>query len=621
MKEKIWEKEFLLGCNYWASNAGAEMWRRFDPDTIRRDLAVLKEYGLKQLRVFTNWRDFQPIIPMYGACGKLMEFRLEGERFPENPYYLDEEMMRRFSVFCDICDEYGFGIIPGLLTGWMSGRLFIPQALNGRHLYSDPIALDFEQKFIEGFVKRFRDRDTIVAWSAGNECSCLSVARDRYETEVWTAFVSNTFRAFDDRPLVSSIHAMAPDDKWRLDTQAHHNDMLVTHPYPYFGRYAQNDCFVSLRTLIYATCMHNFYRDLGEKPCCVEEIGSIGPMVCDDDTAAKYLRLNLFSTWANGATGLMWWCSSDFPDAMTAPYTWNPLEKELGLFGKDHVPHPILREMKNFSAFLAKGNATLPAPKADAVCLLTKTQDTWGVAYMASILAMQAGIYLRFAYVDKPLPKADIYLVPSLSGALMIPGERYEELKTAAREGATVYLSLDDALLGEFEAFTGVRVNDSRVMGERSSFILDGETVTFTRNKRYRLTPMAGTRVLATEEDGAAVFTCADYGKGKVYYLNFPLEKMLLGGAEVFEGNRYLIYEKMFGAVKGKKPVTCDNKKVGLIYQTLADGTPVAILLNYSDEAQATLLSVKEGYVLTALHGDGDILPPCSAAVLKIEKK
>ena len=28
---------FLIGCNYWASNAGIEMWRQFDADVIRRD--------------------------------------------------------------------------------------------------------------------------------------------------------------------------------------------------------------------------------------------------------------------------------------------------------------------------------------------------------------------------------------------------------------------------------------------------------------------------------------------------------------------------------------------------------------------------------------------------------
>lgn len=37
--------EFILGCNYWASNAGADMWRDFDVDAIRADLDALSRHG------------------------------------------------------------------------------------------------------------------------------------------------------------------------------------------------------------------------------------------------------------------------------------------------------------------------------------------------------------------------------------------------------------------------------------------------------------------------------------------------------------------------------------------------------------------------------------------------
>ena len=126
--------EFLLGCNYWASNAGSDMWRCFDADVVREDVRVLSSYGVTHMRVFPNWRDFQPVMPLYTGQGTLDGYCLEGERPAENPCYLDEVMLDRFRIFLDICDEYGVRVVVGLITGWMSGRLNIPSALYGKNV-------------------------------------------------------------------------------------------------------------------------------------------------------------------------------------------------------------------------------------------------------------------------------------------------------------------------------------------------------------------------------------------------------------------------------------------------------------------------------------------------------
>lgn len=43
---------FLLGCNYWASSAGTDMWRRWDADCIDTDIEALSRCGVEVLRVF-----------------------------------------------------------------------------------------------------------------------------------------------------------------------------------------------------------------------------------------------------------------------------------------------------------------------------------------------------------------------------------------------------------------------------------------------------------------------------------------------------------------------------------------------------------------------------------------
>ena len=57
-----------IGCNYWASHAGTSMWKNWDENVVRNDLKMLSEMGCEMLRVFPNWKDFQP-IEIARTCG------------------------------------------------------------------------------------------------------------------------------------------------------------------------------------------------------------------------------------------------------------------------------------------------------------------------------------------------------------------------------------------------------------------------------------------------------------------------------------------------------------------------------------------------------------------------
>ncbi|MBQ2706789.1 MAG: hypothetical protein IJF67_00890, partial [Clostridia bacterium] len=69
---------FAVGCNYWASDWGIEMWSHFSADVVRRDLTALHENGVKLLRVFPLWSHFQPIAPVIGCHGKLEGYSADG---------------------------------------------------------------------------------------------------------------------------------------------------------------------------------------------------------------------------------------------------------------------------------------------------------------------------------------------------------------------------------------------------------------------------------------------------------------------------------------------------------------------------------------------------------------
>ena len=174
-------ENFWFGVNYWASHSGTDMWIKWDEAAVRQDFASLKEHGVQVLRVFPNWRDFQPVNACLTGNHQLREYRMSNDALPENPYYLSEEMLDHFSTLCCLAKEYGLRLIVGLLTGWMSGRLFLPPALQDQNLFSNVTALYFEQLFIAGFVSRMKDEPAIVAWDLGNECNCMEEADSRYE--------------------------------------------------------------------------------------------------------------------------------------------------------------------------------------------------------------------------------------------------------------------------------------------------------------------------------------------------------------------------------------------------------------------------------------------------------
>lgn len=616
--------EFIVGCNYWASNAGTEMWREWDENAIREDFEILTAHGITHLRVFPNWRDFQPIQPIYAGGGALVEYRLEKDRFPQNAEYLDETMLSRFSRFCDIAEEYGLLLIVGILTGWMSGRLFIPSALYEKNLFTDPTAILFEQRFVRGIVRGFKDKKAIVAWDLGNECNCMSKANDVYTATAWTGIIANTIRASDStRPIVSGMHSLGVEDTgvtWTVRGQAEFCDILTTHPYPYWVNHAYKDKTLSLRTTMHATCETKYYADLGGKPCLVEEIGTMGPMLCDDFAAAAFMRINLFSNWANGAVGVMWWCANEQTALMTVPYTTNSCEIELGMIDALRKPKPVLLETARVASLLRSFDFSLPKAETDAVCVLTRSQDAWGAAYMTYCLAKQTGLNLSFAYGDEPLPQAEIYLFPSLSGNSILPRERYLELKKRVRDGATLYISNDNAIIPEFEELCGARVCDSEAISETDTAKFASFEIRFSRNRRYLLSPK-NAAVLAVDSNGNPAVLENDYGDGKVFYVNFPIETALLSRNNAFDENTHRLYVELFSDAIARHVVRTDNPFVALTCHKLSDEECFAVLINHSDKPQKpNLVTAKNFAISEVYYGAVESIEPFEATVVRLKK-
>ena len=101
----------LIGCNYWAGHAAVDMWREWRPEQIAVELDTLKEIGIERIRIFPNWRDFQPLEISRTVMNWPRELLLAGKRLPRSG-----------------AGKYGVDDITGTTAGILEGHFANPHA-------------------------------------------------------------------------------------------------------------------------------------------------------------------------------------------------------------------------------------------------------------------------------------------------------------------------------------------------------------------------------------------------------------------------------------------------------------------------------------------------------------
>ncbi len=626
------EKEFFTGCNYWASHAGIRMWSEWKAEEVEKDLKLLAEYGMRVLRVFPLWPDFQPLTRFYGGCGWPLEFGQNGGAL-KNPAGVDEEMVSRFRFLCDTAEKNGLKLVVGLLTGWMSGRLFVPPALEGRNVLTDPDALRWEVRFVRYLVRELKDHPAVAAWDLGNECNCMGPVSTSAEAWNWMNAIASAIRLEDgSRPVVSGMHSISSSrrDQWNLQDQGELMDVLTTHPYPLFTPECNREPFNTMRNELHPSAESLLYEGVAGKRCFPEECGSLGPTICSVERAARNLRTSLFSCWANGLGGYLWWCAFDQSHLDYPPYEWTAIERELGLFRTDRSPKETVVAMRDFVDFRKHLPFSLPPRRVDAVCLISETENSWKSALGAFLLSRQAGFDLRFAGADQELPESDFYVLPSGKGAQTIGRRAWLALLEKVRSGAKLLLSLSgNCVLSTFREAVGVEI-DARYQEACSvSFTLKShpEEILEARGAYRSLVKAERAEVLAADADGNPMMTAASFGKGQIFFVNLPLEQQSVENGGCFHGENlnplYLLYREAAERAGIRRLVKTELPGVGITEHPLENGKTVCVAINYEPEEAICPLSVS-GRVAEVWNGDfrnGTLrIAGNDAAVLLIEE-
>lgn len=573
--------EFFIGCNYWASHAGIYMWRDWRPEQVEKDLDRMVSCGMSVLRVFPLWPDFQPLTADFGGGQGFVGYSQRGEPLA-NEAGVDETMMKRFRFLCDAAEKRGIRLVVGLVTGWMSGRTFVPTAFERMKVLENPEAIMWEVRFVRHFVRAFRDHRAILAWDLGNECNCLGASS---EAALWTWMhqIASEIRLNDPtRPVVSGMHGCTTKARGytNLRNQGELIDVLTTHPYPLWTPHCNVTPFDTIRNGCHVACETTLYSDLSGKAAFAEEAGSMGPQIVSEDRAAATMRMQLFSSWACGHPGYLWWCGFDQDKLEHPPYDWTAIERELGLFTSDGNPKPTALMLKKFGDFLRElPFKRLPPRQVDAVVIASESVNCWKQMQGAWLLSRMAGFDVRYAFAESELPNASFYILPSVDDKYNAYSRRaYWRMMEKAKDGATVFITLGNgAILSDMEEVAGIRtethfesVNSFRVKCPKGEF---GMTETHVRD----IVPVE-CKVLARDTENRPVMTVRPFGKGKVIFFNGALES----NASMFGWPAYSLAAEQAGV---KRCMTVSNPLVGLTEHRDVDGGLWIVAINYDCKA------------------------------------
>lgn len=128
--------------------------------------------------------------------------------------------------------------------------------------------------------------------------------------------------------------------------------------------------------------------------------------------------------------------------------------------------------------------------------------------------------------------------------------------------------------------------------------------------------------VLLSDENENPLFGVAQYGKGKIFFLNFPVEEMLLTEEKGLDKAYYRFYQAAAGDIWKTKGIHKNNPYVGITFHRGKDRDYI-VLVNYTAEEQKPGLSVDSLVCpdVTVLRGSREAIEPYGAVILTCGKK
>jgi len=570
---------FLIGANYLPSKHWLTILRNWDEEVVENDMQAMHAIGIRCIRFFPLWSLVQT-----------------------KPNKLDNAVLSNLDKLVDIADHYGIQIQITPLTGFISGGIYFPKWVTG-NIFKDDKLLMAEEFYMETMARRYGNIPVVQAFDLGNESNVM-IGFNNFEVtpaEVanWMGRLSSAFRKGAPGALFTVSPGTGLDQYFTNETLAKNSDFMVVHPYIYWQGTLKLDPWIGQRTLYGSNFMIEWTAMMG-KPVVVQEIGASEEWLLEWNISS-FLKINFLSSWAEGASGFLWWSSHDIdqnfriPDDIflpdrSVPYykegRFHPLEYSMGLFDTRNNPKPYAHEFKHCADVVERLGQCWTDLLPICYVLVPENHDDFSETMLQLItpftLAKQAHFDVKMLYENIPVP-SDAAAVVISGFKLSAAGKRNIDQYLA--RGGTVYQSkIQDFALDQ------IRVATVQQVIENPQFIVKKRVGGMTLESKVSVNAKLTIQPLITypEEqsllDEPLVFTRASVGKGTYYFFSGNLEEGLRDSYDPWgTDNSNLIYS----ALRPAKTIDISSKYVELFHKRKGDAE-ILVLINHSNTKQDT---------------------------------
>ncbi len=559
-------KKFALGVNYLSSQNGINMWRDFDEKTIEKDLIALSKAGVKWVCLFPYWKEFQPV----------------SENPAEFTDGVSEIMMDRLETVLNLCKKHSLRVILTVFSDFEDGTIGVPQLFADKNIYTNPLALMWEQRYIKYYVTRFKDHPAVCGWCTDNFYKLSgSIKGDSAAQESWAALVCNAIKTVDkEHPVISGqaffgTEAINPQKTqgWQIIPHAQYVDVLTSRN----------------------SAANNMYEDIGGKPTFIKGAGY-------KESDSDFIRGDLLGNYIHG-------CNAYF---FKYPFIGS---ENNGLLDKNRNLTPLGKEAKRIMTVISQ--TRLPAYERQAVCVVP--YNLRKASYFAEnimCLTRQNDIGVKYCFASEDLPESKLYIVPALDSERTVGKNCIERLLEKAKRGASVYISVSGTG-SEVFSHLGIKFIFPRNTTEALTFKIDDTD--FSVNSDYYCNPdtFCG-RVLAEFSDQTPALISYPFGNGKII--------LSLFSAETKTGFDKTPYYKVYWSIlktAGVKPnFYTENPFVCAREHKIEAKRSIVSLMNSSAKEQLYTVCSAVGYhVKKVLYGELDgKLSKNDAVIFEIEK-
>jgi len=528
---------FLLGVNYWPRKNALRMWIDWDENSVREDFSIMREIGVRTVRMF-----------------------IKDEDFADENGEINQHMLDRLRRFLDVAYENKIMVFVTFLVGHMSGKNWRIPWVRFEDLYK-PHSIEKTMRFVKDIVERFKDHPAVAGWILSNELSLVKRAENRDEALKLLKAFSETIRSIDNNHLISSGDV---PDSYMQETPNIRD--IVDYVGPHLYIFDTDD----VRQGFSYGAFIELFRNSGDLPVILEEFG-FSTALLSEELQARAVEEVLYTALAHDVSGAFIWCFSDFSLENEPPYEWRPLELRYGLVRYDGSLKPSAEVVKRFSetiSSLERLGFHIDFKRRPETSIITpfyvfrdyefvwyrNGMGFWRVVQpliISSILLSSAGVDNTMIYeldLEKVLNKRKLLVMPSLIVAL---STTWRKLLRYVEEGGNLYISLSKGFgdyIAGYEAAThlwselmGVE-NKSRTgtlniyrgritisfirefneIDRDSKIIIDTPTSIYT----YYAEPVDAD-VLAVDASERPVLFRTRRGRGNVYTMLIPIEMIL----------------------------------------------------------------------------------------------